>query len=200
MPRDGGSSRAFILNYRTRAGRERRYTIGSFPEWKTAAARVEAAELKRRIDAGDDPLGAIEDERAAPTVGELCQRYEEEHLPKKRPSSREADLGFIRRYVLPELRHRKVAEVAFADIDALHRKITRGGRPIAANRVVALCSKMFALAVRWRWRMDNPAKGVERNQEHKRTRYLTGDELARLTEALAMHEDRQGANIIRQGD
>jgi hypothetical protein len=27
---------SFILNYLTRAGRERRYTIGEFPSWKTA--------------------------------------------------------------------------------------------------------------------------------------------------------------------
>jgi hypothetical protein len=27
-------ARSFILNYRTRLGRERRYTIGSFPDWK----------------------------------------------------------------------------------------------------------------------------------------------------------------------
>ena len=26
-------ARAFILNYRTNAGRERRYTIGAFPDW-----------------------------------------------------------------------------------------------------------------------------------------------------------------------
>ena len=40
-------ARAFILNYRTRLGRERRFTIGSFPDWQTGAARTEAAELKR---------------------------------------------------------------------------------------------------------------------------------------------------------
>ena len=33
--------RAFILNYRAR-GVERRYTIGSFPDWKVSAAREEA--------------------------------------------------------------------------------------------------------------------------------------------------------------
>ena len=37
-------TRAFILNYRTRGGRERRYTIGAYPEWKTTTARHEAAE------------------------------------------------------------------------------------------------------------------------------------------------------------
>src|SRR5262245_32090818 len=28
-----GDSRAFVLNYRTKGGRERRYTIGGFPNW-----------------------------------------------------------------------------------------------------------------------------------------------------------------------
>ena len=32
-------ARTFVLNYRTRGGRERRITIGSFPDWNTAAAR-----------------------------------------------------------------------------------------------------------------------------------------------------------------
>jgi hypothetical protein len=45
-------ARTFVLNYRTRGGRERRITIGSFPDWNTAAARKEAAELKKAIDRG----------------------------------------------------------------------------------------------------------------------------------------------------
>ena len=48
----------------------------------------------------------------------------------------------------------------------------------------ALRAEMFSLAVRWGWRGDNPCKGIERNQEQKRHRYLTAAELARLTEAL----------------
>src|SRR5262249_13127625 len=65
------ASRAFVLNYRTRAGRERRHTIGEFPDWGTAAAREKARELKRYIDDGNDPLKDIEDEREAPTVADL---------------------------------------------------------------------------------------------------------------------------------
>jgi integrase len=56
---------------------------------------------------------------------------------------------------------------------------------------------MFSLAVRWGWRADNPCKGVERNPEHKRTRYLSGPELARLSAALAELPDQQAANAIR---
>src|SRR6476619_2248275 len=36
-------ARAFIVCYRTPAGRERRFIIGRFPDWQTAAARTEAA-------------------------------------------------------------------------------------------------------------------------------------------------------------
>ena len=39
-------ARAFILNYRAR-GVERRYTIGSYPDWRVATAREEAKRLKR---------------------------------------------------------------------------------------------------------------------------------------------------------
>ena len=56
-----GDSRGFILNYRTKAGRERRITIGGFPTWNTVGAREEARRLKREIDRGADPLADIED-------------------------------------------------------------------------------------------------------------------------------------------
>ena len=51
---------SFILNYRIR-GRERRYTIGSYPDWTVAAAREEAKALKRRVDLGEDPSKALLD-------------------------------------------------------------------------------------------------------------------------------------------
>ena len=56
---------------------------------------------------------------------------------------------------------------------------------------------MYMLAVRWQMRSDNPAKGLERNLEEKRTRYLSAAELPVLIAALNNHDQRQGANIIR---
>jgi integrase len=46
-------------------------------------------------------------------------------------------------------------------------------------------------------RLDNPAKGVELNAEHKRRRYPTPDELRRLGDALDQHPDQQAADIFR---
>src|SRR5262249_7661338 len=115
-------ARAFILNYRTRSGRERRYTIGSYPDWKTPAARTEAAELKRRIDRGEDPMAEVEADRAAKTVDDMCARFEEEHLPKTRPSTAREYKSIIDTFVRPVMKHLKVADVSYSDVDGLHRK------------------------------------------------------------------------------
>jgi len=183
-------ARAFVLNYRFH-GRERRYTIGQYPDWSVTAARDQAAKLKRKIADGHDPLAELQAERGAPTVSDL---------PKKRPSSQQGDQRAIDRLILPRLKHLKVNEVAFDDIDSLHRKITKDGSPYMANRVVALLSKMFNLAMKWNMRdraLGNPCQGVERNPEVKRKRYLRPDELARLMVALDEFPDQQAANIVR---
>jgi integrase len=191
-------TRSFILNYVVKtSGRERRITIGSCADWTCTEARAEAKRLRHIVDEGGDPLADIEDARAAPTVDELADRFEQEHLPRKRPSTGRDYRHMLAIHIRPSLGRLKVAEVAFSDIDALHRKITRNGSPYAGNRVVAVLSKMFSLAVRWGMRETNPAKGIERNREHHRRRYLSADELARLVAALAAHSDKQAANIIR---
>jgi integrase len=191
-------ARAFILNYRVRGtGRERRYTIGGFPDWRTTAARARARALKRDIDDGGDPLADIEAEREAPTVADLVERFEQEHLPRKRASTSAEYRRMIRNHIFPALGHLKVVDVRFEDIDALHRRITRAGHLHRANRVIAVASKMFSLATRWNMRETNPCRGIERNTEHHRRRYLTGGELERLVAALVKHEDKQAAHIIR---
>jgi integrase len=188
-------AKAFILNYRT-SGRERRITIGAYPVWSVAAAREEAKQLKRQVDRGEDPMGQRHTNRAAPTVKDLTERYIDEHLPKKRPSSRRDDQVMIYQIVLPRMGKLKVADVRHTDVDRLHREITKRA-PYRANRCAALLSKMFSLAIKWEMRPDNPAKGIERNQEQKRTRYLLGDELGRLTAALAEHPEQTSANAVR---
>ena len=165
-------SMSFIFNYRTRAGRLRRLTIGSPPTYSVEAARDEAKDYDREVRKGRDPLAHRQSERDAPTFTDLADYYIEKHLPKKRPSSAKTDRQTIDKVLLPELGKLKVAEITFDDIEGIHHKITNRA-PDLANRVVALLSKMFSLAIKKRWRADNPAKGIERNQESKRARYLS---------------------------
>ena len=191
--------KAFILGYSVRgSGRQRRYTIGSFPDWNATAARDRAKELKRQIDTGGDPLADIEAEREAPTVADLIERFRKEHVAVRLRPAVAADYErMIRDHVLGHLSEKtKVADVAFEDIDKLHRSISKAA-PYRANRTVTLLSKMFSLSIKWKMRTDNPAKGIERNNEDARERYLSMDELVRLSAALDTFHDQQTANIIR---
>src|SRR5262245_45001887 len=166
------NARAFILDYRRKLdGKQRRITIGSFPDWSTTAAREEAKRLKREIDGGADPVGEQKEARAAPTMADLCARFLEEYVPRKSPATQRDYRQQIPADILPALGDKKVAAVTFADVDALHRKISKRA-PTHANRVVALLSRMFTMAIRWGMRPDNtnPCKGIERNQEGKRQR------------------------------
>ncbi|MCE4223628.1 site-specific integrase [Methylobacterium sp. C25] len=188
-------ARAFVLNYRI-SGRERRLTIGSVPEWSATAARKHAEGLKREIDLGKDPMAARDDERASPTMADLCSLYQLRHLPRKRASSQRDDLAAIKTIIKPKLGTTKVSLLTHSDVEALHRDISKRA-PFRANRVVALLSKMLSLAVKWGYRADNPAKGIERNPENQRYRYLTPAELGRLATALEAYANQNVADAIR---
>lgn len=215
--RTGSGPSTFIMNYRTH-GYQRRLTIGRYPAWSVAAARAEAKALRQRIDRGEDPVGARQDERAAPTVNDLCDWYMREHLPQNSAGAQREHGAMIATYIGPALGRKKVADVTIADCRDLHRKISRRefgppkakpqggparkprerfGGPIRANRVLTLVSTIFKLAViEEQWRSDNPARGVAHNPEHKRERFLSPAEIARLVTALNAYPGRGAAECL----
>jgi integrase len=181
--------RAFVLNYRNAAGRERRLTVGQFPAWSVRQAREEAAGLKRDIDRGRDPVAEREEARtAAMMVADLADRYLAEHArPKKKASSAAEDERNIENHVIPALGKLPVAAVSRDHIARLHHRMA--GSPTGANRVLAVLSKMFSLAETWNLRPQNtnPCRGIDKYPEQSRERLISADELARLGDALAAH-------------
>jgi integrase len=198
MRLSAGGTKSFILRYRSRKTRvEHVYTIGTWPTWSVDAARDEAKDLKHRIDKGEDPQAEKEAERNAATVAELCDRFIAEHVSKRRASTQRDYRGIIDGHIKPQIGKKLVAALDHRDVEELHAGITKRGHRHRANRVIAVLSRMMTLAMKWRLRPDNPARGIERNPETRRKRYLTSDELGRLTRALAEHPDQQTANVFR---
>jgi integrase len=196
-------ARAFILTYRLRRQPQRRLTIGRVEDWTVSDARVKAQEMLAGVGRGEDPLveqqKELEAQRRwhdAPTMSDLIDRYIEEHLPTKRPRSQIEDRTMIKLYILPALGKVKVTDVHHAEIATLHRKITKAGKAARANAVRRLLSKMFALAMLWHLRTDNPCRGVKANIETPRERYLSPEEIERLMQALNCLEDRESADVI----
>jgi len=197
--------RTFLLTYRVN-GTERRYRIGSWPDWSVVAARAEAKEIRQRVDRGEDPARERRERREAPTMVDLAERYEREHLPRKSEQSRHDDgvmLGHILKHVGAD---RRVAEVHFGDIVALHRSLTDSGRPVLANRVVSCASRLFSLSLKpmagedrpWRDQaLGNPCKGIERNPEQAKERFLSPAEIAAVVEGLDAYGRTPAADCLR---
>jgi integrase len=190
-------TRSFVFRYRTKTRIDRLYTIGKHPYWNGIAARTEAKRIRKEVDQGRDPVGDFQELRDAYDVTQLADLYIERHLPRKRVKGQKDDRSMIMLEILPAIGDKKVHDVTFADIDAIHRKITKRGKPYRANRTVALLSKMFAYAIRWEMRSDNPVKYVERNTETPRVRYIRPEETFKLLAALRTHPDQQEANVVR---
>jgi integrase len=181
-----GGSRNFILNYRLKdSGRERRLVVcdASVP---IADARKRAAELRLVVDAGGDPLAAWQEKRTAPTVEELTVRFKAEALPRRAPRTQAEYTAMLDTYILPAIGSRKVADVARADIEKLHARITGEGKKRRANAVLAVARLLFEQAIVWGLRDEgtNPAKRIARNPEPPRERYLSDAEGERLNAAL----------------
>jgi len=209
-------NRAFTLDYRV-DGRQRRMTIGRWPEWNTLAARERAKELRRDIDEGIDPLSQKESAREAPRVSDMITRYLAEHTPHLAPLNASDQHTIMNKLVAPDWGTKLVTEITKYDVEKLLTKIGAGRArpskakpnnrarklqglkptPVRANRVGEVLRKMFTLAIGWGWRDDNPAAAFRRRIENERERFLSPDEIARLAKALDAAKDQRAAGIIR---
>jgi len=190
--------RSYIIQYRNRNTSEsRRLTIGQHgPLLTFDQAKKQARGMLADAIRGEDPVELRKATRRAPSVADLAADYLERHaVPKKRPKSVRDDRAMLDNIILPRLAARKVDAIGRRDVEAIH--VAMQDRPYQANRVLALLSKMFNLAVEWKWRPDNPAKGVERYQEQKRDRWLSDDELRRLCRVLEQHPNTRVAHAVR---
>jgi integrase len=209
-------ARSFTIDYR-HAGRQRRMTIGRWPEWSVTAARERAKELRRAIDEGQDPLAVREDFRETPRIKDMIDRYIREHLPKLAKTNAGDQVSMLKKMLEPTWGNKLVTEITKSDVARFLDFVAEGRprpskekpnnrarklqghkpTPIRANRMGEVLRKMFTLAMEWEWRADNPAQGFHRRIEQARDRFLGPEELTRIAVVLDSAEDQRAASIIR---
>jgi integrase len=207
--------KVYVLQYRTPEGRSRRCNIGVHGSpWTCDEARGKAVDLLREIAAGNDPLDAKAEAKAAQTVKELAELYLAEgpsEKPNKKASSWKQDESQLRRHVVPLLGRKLAKALTQADIAKFQmdvangksavdektgprgRAIVEGGRTIAA-RCVAVLGAMLQFGVGRRLIASNPATGVKLLKGEKKERFLSDREVAALADALAVMEEERAVN------
>jgi len=174
-------SKGFYLYYRTKAGMQRRPKLGDHGSITLAQARKVAQEMLAQVAAGRDPSLDRADARAEPTMQDLWDEYWKRHGAKKKSSDQ--DLRNWNLHILPRFAKNKLSAMTYSMVADLMDDMK--GSPIAANRTLALLSKMFNFGHRpLEWLDKNPCNGVQRYKEVKRKRYMRGEEAAKIAELL----------------
>jgi len=178
-------------------GAQRWLRIGSFPATSVKDARDRAVELLSDINKGGRPWDERKALRSEETLADLWRMFEVEYaIKQKRASSLAADRSIWRGMLEPWGGKRSLSGITREEVKRLVEKKAESA-PVRANRVAALLSTMFNWAIREKgWKGANPAKGIKRNKEHSRDRFMRPGELRAMFLSLS-HEEESWALYFR---
>jgi len=187
---------AWVLRYR-HGGKQPEYSIGRYPDISLAEARVLAAELRRRVQQGEDIAASKQDEKAkaaaekakalikANTTSALAAEWlaraiSDSHRPKV--------ARVLDRYALPEIGLLSPEQVQPAHVDHVLRQTVKAGAPTTANDLLRYLKRLFAFARKRRIVTHNPAEDFDTSdaggKELARTRALSVGEIGKFIAAM----------------
>ncbi|HUX80683.1 MAG TPA: site-specific integrase [Alphaproteobacteria bacterium] len=188
--------RTYFVQYVNANRIKKHLKIGVHGQINTEEARVLAKQHLGGIAHGEDPAAQKKENKELPLIKDLAHDYLERHAQsKKRPKSYKEDKRMIEKIIVPSLGNQQVKHISRRTIESLHLQLEKTS--IQGNRVLALLSKMFNLAIKWGWRSDHPVHGIPRYHEEKRDRWLRDEELSRFWEAVECYPTRPPALALK---
>lgn len=170
--------KTFFVLYRHH-GRLRRLTVGRYqkPSFGLADAKTRARQELAKLLQGTDPAAEKQARKRAETFEQLADAYLERYAKPNKVSWRR-DQEIIDRDLKPFWGHFKAADVKRCDVIERLDAIVDRGAPIAANRALALVSRMYNWAISREIVEHNPATRIEKpGKERSRERILSADEI-----------------------
>ena len=187
-------AKAFVLLYRV-GDRKRLVQLGAVADFPTIDHARDAAREARRVVRLEDRDPIPVRGRKIDTVSDLADDWLAYLRDKDRKPSYIKDAkNRLDNHVIPTLGRMRPQDVTPAHVDRIHRRLTRDGKRMTANRVVALVQAVFSHAARPTVAIiaptdPNPAKGVERNPEKARKVFVRPSEMPALLSSIEAEPD-----------
>ena len=140
------------------------------------------------VEKGVNPALERRTKREAPTLNKAAEGSLDYAFAKKKVGTAKGYEGALRLHILPVLGSTRLTDIRPSDVKSQHTGMS--DRPPQANRTLDVLSALWTWAARQKHidAASNPAKSVEKYRGSARERYLTKDELLRLSEALTAAE------------
>ena len=189
----GGRSWVVLLDA---GGRTKRISLGPVSSRTAAEARREA--LARQAD--PQPEKTAGEAGAVPLFRDfVAGPWKDTHFTRYKPSGQRTASHYLRRQLLPAFGSKPLDRISPAQVGQWFDRYSRTA-PGGANRAFDVLDQILNFAIACGHIEVNPARGIRRNRRPALTRFLSGEEIARLHNVLdaQTHEgSRQQADIVR---
>jgi integrase len=175
--------KSWSLFYRHR-GKQHRYTIGGYPQFKPAAARTKATEIRNQVDHGINPAIEKRSRRTDPlpevetfeTV--LADYFSQYAATNMAPSTYAETKRQLERDVLPHWRDMAIREIKDRHALKLINDIAAAGNGVTANRTFSRLRAFFNWAIGQLRLSESPVRNLKPPaKEQSRDRALNEDEI-----------------------
>ena len=169
--------------------------VGDAGTMGVAEARSVAGEMLAAIRRGEE-APVLPGETLFEAVAEAAFRR---HERVWKPGTMVVNRSYLRNRLLPHFAGRPIAAIDRQEVRNWFARLR--ATPVAADRSMPVLSVIMreAEAVGLRPEGSNPCRGIRRYRRKGRERFLSDDEIRRLSKTLSLHEDRwpEQAAVIR---
>ena len=184
-----GRKRFFV--YCQRGGERIWKIVGDAGEMDVGEARTRAVEMLAAIRRGE---GAPADsgDTLFEAVAETVFRH---HERVWKPGTLKVNRGYLRQQILPHFAGRNVAEIDRREVRSWFASLA--ATPVAADRSMPVLSVIMREAERMGFRPEgsNPCRGIRRYRRKGRERFLSDEEIRKLSGRLSAHADRRPGQV-----
>jgi integrase len=186
-----------------RIGKATWRSIGDWPQVSLDTARAKAEEYNVllanwRKDGCKRP-SPFRVQRSEMTLDELAEDYFSRHLRAhaQHPEKQEREARYKLNTYLSAWKDRRLSTISRMDVSDLHAKLGKANGHYAANATVELVSRLYNFAINQELFVGaNPARGLKRFHERKRTRFVERDEMPKLFAALQAEQNRDVVDFV----
>lgn len=191
----GTTGRKFFWFRYTYRGAKQAVRIGELGPMSIEQARAAALQHRATLDLGGNPQDARQQQKAMPLVREFAEEYLEQ--AKLTKITYKNDAAKFRDHILPVIGNLRLSDVSPRDIQLLLGGLKGALSPATVNRVHALLSVFFNLAVSWKRIGHSPCSNLKKLKEaNRKDHFMSPDDIRRILAAAPQDINPVAASAI----